>query len=267
MTDVKTEAEKTDEPKPKLTGLELLRAPFEARHFSLLPKPFKKDAPKSECNICGGYHGQPAAHLEYVGHAALTDRLLESDINWHWEPLAFDADGLPKFDKSGGLWINLTVAGQTRLGYGHAAESQYKEIGAREKEVIGDALRNAGMRFGAALELWHKGDLHELEGENKKKGKKPVEKEKKFTPSPLKDSKDFYVFTTGKFRDKRFDEVLPEDFDAELAKYEAVEVKTVNLKKIIGIMHLFKAESKKTITVKPTTNPMDELDQRIGLKP
>jgi hypothetical protein len=28
------------------------------------------------------------------------------------------------------------------------------------KERIGDALRNAAMRFGAALDLWHKGDLH-----------------------------------------------------------------------------------------------------------
>ncbi|HEX7822877.1 MAG TPA: hypothetical protein VF463_19950 [Sphingobium sp.] len=28
-------------------------------------------------------------------------------------------------------------------------------IQAREKEVIGDALRNAAMRFGAALDLWH----------------------------------------------------------------------------------------------------------------
>jgi hypothetical protein len=28
------------------------------------------------------------------------------------------------------------------------------------KEIIGDALRNAAMRFGAALDLWHKGDLH-----------------------------------------------------------------------------------------------------------
>jgi hypothetical protein len=28
------------------------------------------------------------------------------------------------------------------------------------KERIGDALRNAAMRFGAALDLWHKGELH-----------------------------------------------------------------------------------------------------------
>src|SRR5690606_24225265 len=39
-----------------------------------------------------------------------------------------------------------------------------QDPGAREKEVIGDALRNAAMRFGAALDLWHKGDLHADDG-------------------------------------------------------------------------------------------------------
>ena len=33
-------------------------------------------------------------------------------------------------------------------------------VAAAMKERIGDALRNAAMRFGAALDLWHKGDLH-----------------------------------------------------------------------------------------------------------
>jgi hypothetical protein len=60
-------------------------------------------------------------------------------------------------DKIGGLWIKLTVADHTRLGYGHA---EGKTGGDAIKEVIGDALRNAAMRFGAALDLWHKGDLH-----------------------------------------------------------------------------------------------------------
>jgi hypothetical protein len=72
------------------------------------------------------------------------------------------------FDTNGGLWIKLTVCGVTRIGYGNAVMSQFKEIGSREKETIGDALRNAAMRFGAALELWHKGDLHGPEGENEK---------------------------------------------------------------------------------------------------
>lgn len=139
-----------------------LRAPFLEEHISIKPIPTKKDNPKGKCSECGGWHGLPAVHLKYVGHAALTNRLLDSDPNWNWEPLALTPEGLPRFDDSGGLWIKLTVNGFTRLGYGHAAPST-KEIGSREKEVIGDALRNAAMRFGAALELWHKGDLHQEE--------------------------------------------------------------------------------------------------------
>jgi hypothetical protein len=46
----------------------------------------------------------------------------------------------------------------TRLGYG-CADGKHRRR-RREKEIIGDALRNAAMRFGAALDLWHKGDLH-----------------------------------------------------------------------------------------------------------
>lgn len=138
-------------------ALKRLREPFEKHQISLLPKPYNKDAPKQKCSECGGFHGMPAVHLDYVGHAALTDRLLEVDPLWTWEPLALDADGLPKLDKDGGMWIRLTVCGMTRLGYGDA---QGKSGGNAVKERIGDALRNAGMRFGAALELWHKGILH-----------------------------------------------------------------------------------------------------------
>jgi hypothetical protein len=140
----------------QLTGLALLRAPFDKSDINQLPKPYKADSPKGNCKDCGGFHGLPAVHLDYVGHAALTKRLLDSDPSWSWEPLAVDEDGLPKFDANGGLWIRLTVCGITRLGYGDA---QGKRGGNAIKEAIGDALRNAGMRFGAALDLWHKGDF------------------------------------------------------------------------------------------------------------
>jgi hypothetical protein len=148
-------------------GLDLLRQPFSANHISKLPKPTKAqtDAVKADfktgmrCQLCGSWHHKDVVHLDYVGHAALTDRLLDADPEWSWEPMA-TADGLPAFDRSGGLWIKLTVCGVTRLGYGHAAAKPNQDPGAREKEVIGDALRNAAMRFGAALDLWHKGDLH-----------------------------------------------------------------------------------------------------------
>jgi hypothetical protein len=120
-----------------IENLDKLRAPFPAHQISYLPK--------------GG------VKLAYVGHAALTDRLLDTDATWTWEPLALDERGLPALDEAGGLWIRLTVCGVTRLGYGDAGT---KKGGDAMKERIGDALRNAAMRFGAALDLWHKGDLH-----------------------------------------------------------------------------------------------------------
>jgi hypothetical protein len=144
-------------------GLARLREPFPENQIGKLPKPYKKDSPKSNCRECGGYHGMPAAHLDYVGHAALTDRLLEVDPEWTWEPLALDEHGLPRFDRNGGLWIRLTVCGVTRLGYGDMGG---KNGANAVKEAIGDALRNSGMRFGAALDLWHKGELHDAQEAN-----------------------------------------------------------------------------------------------------
>jgi hypothetical protein len=158
------------------TGLDLLREPFPPHQIGKLAKGTKAQTQcpaneKKSCEVCGGWHHPKMIHLDYVGHAALTDRLLDADPAWYWEPLA-TKDGLPALDANGGLWIKLTVCGVTRLGYGNAPESEYKEIGSREKEVIGDALRNAAMRFGAALELWHKGDLHVTE--EKEDAKAPI---------------------------------------------------------------------------------------------
>lgn len=154
-----------DMTKVKPEGLALLRAPFPANQISKLPKPTKKqtedvraDFKKGvRCQMCGAWHHPDVVHLDYVGHAALTDRLLDCDPAWNWEPMAIGPNGAPALDQNGGLWIRLTVCGVTRMGYGHA---DGKSGGDAIKEVIGDALRNAAMRFGAALDLWHKGDLH-----------------------------------------------------------------------------------------------------------
>jgi hypothetical protein len=148
-----------------IEDLKKMREPFPPNQISKLPKPTKQQTEEVKadfkkgvrCQICGGWHHPAVIHLDYVGHAALTDRLLDTDPSWTWEPLAMSPDGLPVMDNMGGMWIKLTVCGVTRLGYGHAGD---KEGGDAIKEIIGDALRNAGMRFGAALELWHKGDLH-----------------------------------------------------------------------------------------------------------
>ena len=108
----------------------LLREPFPSASIGKLPK--------------GGQL------LDFVGHAAVTERLLAVDPEWTWEPLAFDEVGLPRYDAKGGLWIRLTIGGVTRLGYGDGPDP---------KQRIGDAIRNAAMRFGVALDLWTKEDL------------------------------------------------------------------------------------------------------------
>ena len=112
-----------------------LREPFPKEQIGKLPK--------------GG------VTLDFVGHGYLTARLLDVDPLWTWEPMALDDNGLPLLDENGGLWIKLTVCGVTRLGYGDAGGRKGSNA---IKEIIGDALRNAGMRFGLALDLWCKGD-------------------------------------------------------------------------------------------------------------
>jgi hypothetical protein len=132
-----------------------LRQPFPKSAQGLLPKPYKKESPKGNCPECKGYHGLPAVHLDYVGHAATTDRLLSVDPEWTWEPAAVDQFGVPVLDGAGNLWIKLTVCGVTRLGVGD---------GTSAKEKIGDAIRNAAMRFGVALDLWSKEELEQSHG-------------------------------------------------------------------------------------------------------
>jgi hypothetical protein len=152
-------------PAAQLETLKKLRAEFPSNQISSLPKPTREQTAEVKsnfksgirCDICGQWHHPKVVHLSYVGHAALTSRLLEVDPLWNWEPLALDDVGLPALDRESGLWIKLTVGGMTRIGYGDAPG---KLGGDAMKERIGDALRNAGIRFGCALDLWHKGDLY-----------------------------------------------------------------------------------------------------------
>jgi hypothetical protein len=113
--------------------------------FAKLREPFPKEQIQK---LDAGY-----AKLDYVSHAWVTDRLLKVDPTWSWEPVAFDDQGLPLFDENGGLWIRLTVLGVTRYGYG---EPQGRDRFDSKKGAIGNALRNAAMRFGVALDLWAK---------------------------------------------------------------------------------------------------------------
>lgn len=143
--------------------LEAVRAPFAPDQIGHLPKVTCGDCSakdrkcekhrRSVCPLCKAYVSTQHIHIDYVGHAHVTDRLLDVDPRWSWEPLAFTAQGLPAVDDNGGLWIKLTIGDVMRLGYGHASG---KRGGDAMKETIGDAIRNAAMRFGVALDLWKK---------------------------------------------------------------------------------------------------------------
>lgn len=147
-----------------------LRAQFKLDEIELLPKFTGKKVeiggkwvpPKDSyktCPECGGYHPFPCIHLSYVGHAGITNRLLDVDPEWNWEPLSLTPTGTPLMS-DGGMWIRLTVLGVTRLGFGDA---QGKTGPNATKEIIGDALRNAAMRFGVGTYLWSKSDAAKAE--------------------------------------------------------------------------------------------------------
>jgi hypothetical protein len=117
---------------------EALRVPFPPETVGKLPK--------------------AGIQLDYVGHAAVTDRLLTVDPHWWWEPFATDDAGLPAVTygpKDASLWIWLHVAGVSRIGVGTAPVA----AGDLFKQLIGDAIRNAAMRFGVALDLWSRDEL------------------------------------------------------------------------------------------------------------
>jgi hypothetical protein len=155
-----------------------LAAPFDPDEIEILPKPYKKESEKGNCRVCGGFHGLPAAHLSYVGHAGVTMRLTSVDPTWKWLPLRPDVDeralaaavnsgnpellrlllehAPPRIEPNGGIWIRLQVAGIERLGFGDAdgRTGTPKDM----KDMIGDAIRNGAMRMGVGTYLWSKSE-------------------------------------------------------------------------------------------------------------
>lgn len=138
-----------------------LREPFPAEKVGKLPKLTCGDCSnkkctkhkRTTCKTCKAYVSTAHIHLDFVGHADVTDRLISVDPLWSWVPMSIGENGLPMLDNNRGMWIQLTIAGKTLLGYGHAGA---KTGGDAVKETIGDAIRNAAMRFGVALDMWRK---------------------------------------------------------------------------------------------------------------
>lgn len=95
-------------------------------------------------------------NLAYVSHADITKILIEVDPEWSWQPIAWE-NGRPAINVENGtatMWATLTLLGKSMLGVG-SVRADKQDL---DKELVGDFLRNAAMRFGIALSLWSKQD-------------------------------------------------------------------------------------------------------------
>jgi hypothetical protein len=100
--------------------------------------------------------------LDFVGHADITRILIEIDPLWSYEPCGWD-NGRPAIHVENGMatmWAYLIVHGKKMLGVG-SVRADKPEL---HKELIGDFLRNASMRFGISLSLWTKNEWEDLGG-------------------------------------------------------------------------------------------------------
>jgi len=104
-----------------------LRSPFPPEQIGKLPASQKRPA------------------LDFVGHAAVTDRLNLYAPGW-----SYTVDEM--FTQGGECWIRgtMTVGGISRTEYGDGKDP---------KEAIGNFIRRGAMRFGVALDLWSRQEL------------------------------------------------------------------------------------------------------------
>jgi hypothetical protein len=146
-----------------------LREPFPPEQVGKLPRVWCRacsdnkqqkhcDRHKLEtCKVCRNRLTEAHLHLDYVGHAAVTVRMLEVDPTWNWRPCTkAELEDLPKHDPGHEMWIALTILGVTRFGIG---DDMGRGGTDGKKIMIGDAIRNAALRFGVAIDLWSKEDL------------------------------------------------------------------------------------------------------------
>jgi hypothetical protein len=94
--------------------------------------------------------------LRYLSHIWVRKAFQDADPDWYWEPMGYDDRGQPVIERDSqgqpvGFWIWLHLLGTKMPGYGSVEPGKRDAI----KELIGDALRNAGMRL-VGGSLWVK---------------------------------------------------------------------------------------------------------------
>lgn len=173
--------------------LKQLSASFPQDQIEKLPKPLSRGGDRYQCRkgtqasadgyYCGGYHAR-AIHLDYIGHATITERLNSVDPFWTIEFMVKHPEtGEPKVDADG-TWFNMTVLGVTRPCVGDTGGKPLNGNG--QKELIGDAIRNGAMRFGVGTYLWSKSEA----AERRKRGELAAEEAEQSGPDWAKQYQD-----------------------------------------------------------------------------
>lgn len=110
-----------------------------------LRKPF----PPEQIGRIPASNGRPP--LDFVGHAAVTDRLNKVAPGWTYGILE-------RFGTGNSVWVHgwIQVGGIRREEYGDGKDP---------KEAIGNFIRRAAMRFGVAIDLWSREELETSDGE------------------------------------------------------------------------------------------------------
>lgn len=137
----------TLKPDEKLSLIPQFLADPPKEWLGKLPKPTRADNNDGKCSYCNGWHGLPAVHLDYLGHADLQIILImldpRYDLQWKkgedgWMDMRRRPAGSPKGKDRFVLEGDLTLLGLSRPGVG-TVEVQKQDP---EKEIIGDLLRN-----------------------------------------------------------------------------------------------------------------------------
>jgi hypothetical protein len=161
------------------TFWEKLTSPFPVTWIEKLPKQLlRNDENKGRCSetapssgkggpfysadghYCGGYHAR-SVHLDYVGHAGITMRLNEvcTPAGWEWEPMVVakvEGGEFPAIPREE-FWIWLKIKDPETQEW-IRKQGVGDDYRGSSKQAIGDAIRNAAMRFGIGTYLWSKSE-------------------------------------------------------------------------------------------------------------
>lgn len=138
-----------------------LREPFAADQIGKLPKWGKDTPPQSEwayCQVCKQKAPPQHGHVDFVGHAMVTNRLNQVVGTDGW---SYTRPERVHDDRGKLLAVlsEMTVLGHTKgveVGGPAASATTYAD---QLKTALSDYICRAAMRFGIALEQWSKQEL------------------------------------------------------------------------------------------------------------